>query len=57
MGSMTPHQILWDLSQADGERLENTWWITTANETGKNQLRHTRKAKPVNVSEFMAKRP
>jgi hypothetical protein len=56
MGSMTPHQILWDLSQADGERLENTWWITTANETGKNQLRHTRKAKPVNVSDFMAKR-
>ena len=54
---MTPEQILWDLSQADGERLENTWWITTANETCKNQLRHTRKAKPVNVSEFMAKRP
>ena len=30
--------------------------IRAANETGKNQLRHTRKAKPVNVSEFMAKR-
>jgi len=53
---MNPHEILWDLSQADGERLENTWWITTANETGKNQLRYTRKAKPVNVSDFMAKR-
>jgi hypothetical protein len=54
---MTPQEILWDMSQADGERMESMWYIFTANETGKNQLRHTRKAKPVNVSEFMAKRP
>jgi hypothetical protein len=54
---MKPHEILWELSAADAERLENAWWLTTANETGKNQLRHRRKAKPVNVSEFMAKRP
>ena len=57
LGSMTPQEILWDMSQADGERMESMWFIFTANETGKNQLRHTRKAKPVNVSEFMAKRP
>jgi len=37
--------------------MESMWYIFTANETGKNQLRHTRKTRPVNVSEFMAKRP
>jgi len=53
MGSMTPAQILWDISQADGERLENTWWLTTANETGKNQLRYTRARKPLDLSGVM----
>lgn len=56
-GSISPQEILWDMSQADGERMESMWFVFTANETGKNKLRYTRKAKPVNVSEFMAKKP
>lgn len=43
---------------ADGERLENTWWLTDAraNPDGKNRLRRTRPVKPLDLSEVMRPR-
>lgn len=40
---------------ADGERLENTWWLTDprANHDGKNRLRRTRPVKPLDLSDVM----